>query len=79
MKRAPSSPFLDLPSITLKPHGQKRLERGHPYLFHPEDQSREVFQGCFVRYLGLSCAGRADQQGEDRAECHGRSSHDFLH
>jgi 23S rRNA (cytosine1962-C5)-methyltransferase len=36
MKRAPSSPSLDLPGVTLKPHGQKRLERGHPWVYSNE-------------------------------------------
>lgn len=36
MQRAPASPFLDLPSVTLKSHGQKRLERGHPWVYSNE-------------------------------------------
>ena len=36
MKRAPTSPYLDLPSVTPKPHGQKRLERGHPWVYSNE-------------------------------------------
>lgn len=36
MKRAAASQFLDLPSISLKPHGQKRLGRGHPWIYSNE-------------------------------------------
>ena len=36
MKQASSSPFLDLVSVTLKPHGQKRLVHGHPWIFSNE-------------------------------------------
>jgi len=36
MKRPATSPFLDLPVVTLKPHGQKRLERGHPWVYSNE-------------------------------------------
>jgi 23S rRNA (cytosine1962-C5)-methyltransferase len=36
MKRASSIPFLDLASVTLKPHGQKRLSRGHPWVYSNE-------------------------------------------
>src|SRR3546814_10827801 len=36
MKRAPSSQFPDLPSVTVKPHGQKRLDHGHPWVYSNE-------------------------------------------
>lgn len=53
MKRAPASPFLDLPSVTLKPHGQKRLERGHPWVYSNEVEmdadAKAVPPGAIVR------------------------------
>jgi 23S rRNA (cytosine1962-C5)-methyltransferase len=36
MKPAAAHPFLDLPTVTLKPHGQKRLQRGHPWIYSNE-------------------------------------------
>lgn len=36
MKPAATPQFLDLPTVTLKPHGQKRLLRGHPWVYSNE-------------------------------------------
>ncbi|HMA15043.1 MAG: class I SAM-dependent rRNA methyltransferase [Bacteroidota bacterium] len=63
MKRAPASPFLDLPSITLKPHGQKRLERGHPWVYSNEvemdAEAKAVPPGGIVRLCDLHGRYRA--------------------
>jgi len=63
MKRAPTSPYLDLPSVTLKPHGQKRLERGHPWVYSNEVEmdadAKAVPPGGIVRLC--------DAQGRYRA------------
>src|SRR5512138_357415 len=63
MKRAPASPFLDLPSITLKPHGQKRLERGHPWGYSNEGEmdaeAKEGPAGGIVRLCDLHGRYRA--------------------
>ena len=36
MKQASYAAFVDLPTVTLKPHGQKRLSRGHPWAYSNE-------------------------------------------
>lgn len=36
MKPAAAPSFFDLPSVTLKPHGRKRLQRGHPWVYSNE-------------------------------------------
>jgi 23S rRNA (cytosine1962-C5)-methyltransferase len=36
MSKAPQSPDFDLPAVTLKPHGEKRLHRGHPWVYSNE-------------------------------------------
>lgn len=63
MKRVAASPFLDLPSVTLKPHGQKRLERGHPWVYSNEVEmdgdAKAVAPGGLVRLC--------DAQGRYRA------------
>lgn len=63
MKRAVTSPFLDLPVVTLKPHGQKRLERGHPWVYSNEVEmdaaAKAVPPGGLVRLC--------DAQGRYRA------------
>jgi len=50
--------FADLPSIALKPYGQKRLARGHPWVYSNEvemdDQAKAVPPGGLVRL----CDGR---------------------
>ena len=36
MPKAAPAAFSDLPSISLKPHGEKRLGRGHPWVYSNE-------------------------------------------
>src|SRR3546814_6935845 len=63
MKRAPSSQFPDLPSVTVKPHGQKRLDHGHPWVYSNEVEmdaaAKAVPPGGLVRLC--------DAQGRYRA------------
>jgi 23S rRNA (cytosine1962-C5)-methyltransferase len=53
MRTAAAPQFLDLPTVTLKPHGQKRLQRGHPWVYSNEVEmdaaAKEVPPGGLVR------------------------------
>ncbi|MGF1630009.1 MAG: class I SAM-dependent rRNA methyltransferase [Kiloniellaceae bacterium] len=57
MKQASRDAFVDLPTVTLKPHGQKRLGRGHPWVYSNEVEmdaiAKEVPPGGLVRLCDI--------------------------